>query len=274
MTANITTNHEHNGVEIQFTERPDYATREELRAAGFRWHKARGVWYAQSTPERLELAGKISRECGNGRALADQSRENAKKKLTAEDLPGASFVDGGGLYDGWEGGNRHKWQSREDLKRCLSEDFKRAGLRATFRFPRCGYLVELVVSLSLPASAIRPYEEWRPFYKYGWSCWNSYRDDVGNLHAIHGQNLLDMTQAEQDEIVERCARFAYDATVVSVQKENTHRPNEEQVLTEEAQKALDLAKRIVSTYNRDCTNSMVDYFDRAIYDNYRVKLIA
>lgn len=35
---------------------------------------------------------------------------------------------------------------------------------------------------------------------------------------------------------------------------------------------LKLAEAIVNTYNHDCSNSIIDYFDRWIYDDYRVKI--
>lgn len=60
MLATYERNDEHNGIEIKFTEKPDAATLDTLKAEGFRWHKARRVWYAKQTAERLTLAQQIA----------------------------------------------------------------------------------------------------------------------------------------------------------------------------------------------------------------------
>lgn len=49
-------NEELNGIEIMFEEIPMNSTREALKANGFRWHRAKKLWYAKQTKKRLELA--------------------------------------------------------------------------------------------------------------------------------------------------------------------------------------------------------------------------
>lgn len=56
MTATITTNAEHNGIEIVFAGKPSVHTRDGLKKLGFRWHNAKRLWYAKNTAERMELA--------------------------------------------------------------------------------------------------------------------------------------------------------------------------------------------------------------------------
>lgn len=53
-------NNELNGIEIFFESKPEPATLEALKAAGYRWHKVKKLWYAKNTPERLELAKSIT----------------------------------------------------------------------------------------------------------------------------------------------------------------------------------------------------------------------
>lgn len=60
--TNILLNNELNGIELKFDSKPDAATLEALKNAGFRWHNVKKVWYAKNTPERLTLAESI----GNG----------------------------------------------------------------------------------------------------------------------------------------------------------------------------------------------------------------
>ncbi len=45
-----------------------------------------------------------------------------------------------------------------------------------------------------------------------------------------------------------------------------------EALTKDAYKKYETVKAIVNSYNRDCSNGMVDYFDRDIYDYYAFKI--
>lgn len=62
LTKKITVaeNHELNGIEVTFTEKPDNATLETLKAAKFRWHRAKKLWYAKKTPETTAVVQKLS----------------------------------------------------------------------------------------------------------------------------------------------------------------------------------------------------------------------
>lgn len=40
-----------NGVEIYFDGIPSVAVRDEIKAAGFQWHRAKKCWYAKQTEE-------------------------------------------------------------------------------------------------------------------------------------------------------------------------------------------------------------------------------
>lgn len=52
-------NLEKNGIEISFDSIPDEEVRSELKRNGFRWHRAKKLWYAKETPERLKLVEKL-----------------------------------------------------------------------------------------------------------------------------------------------------------------------------------------------------------------------
>lgn len=58
----IAINEEKKGIELSFEIRPTEAIREALKEAGFRWHNMKKLWYAKQTPERMELAEKLSAE--------------------------------------------------------------------------------------------------------------------------------------------------------------------------------------------------------------------
>ena len=53
-------NNQFNGIELTFAGKPAEEIREAMKAAGFRWHKQKKLWYAKKTAERLALAEKLS----------------------------------------------------------------------------------------------------------------------------------------------------------------------------------------------------------------------
>lgn len=56
MTSTYTINNAYHGIEITFDGRPSAEIRAQLRAAGYRWHHIRKLWYARNTAENLNLA--------------------------------------------------------------------------------------------------------------------------------------------------------------------------------------------------------------------------
>lgn len=59
-SATFARNAEKSGIELAFPARPDADTLAAVKAAGFRWHSARRVWYAKETPERVALAEQLA----------------------------------------------------------------------------------------------------------------------------------------------------------------------------------------------------------------------
>lgn len=53
-------NKELNGIEVIFESKPAQAVIESLKNSGFRWHRAKKLWYAKNTAERLALAESIA----------------------------------------------------------------------------------------------------------------------------------------------------------------------------------------------------------------------
>lgn len=48
------------GIELTFAGKPAEAIREAMKAAGFRWHREKKLWYAKNTADRMALAQKLS----------------------------------------------------------------------------------------------------------------------------------------------------------------------------------------------------------------------
>ena len=51
----VVENHEKNGLEIYFQEKPSDATIQELKDHKFRWHRAKACWYTKATPEAKDF---------------------------------------------------------------------------------------------------------------------------------------------------------------------------------------------------------------------------
>lgn len=52
----VSHNEQFNSVEITFTSKPGDAVRDALKARGFRWHRARGLWYGYADADEITAA--------------------------------------------------------------------------------------------------------------------------------------------------------------------------------------------------------------------------
>lgn len=86
----FTLNEAHKGLEVSFTEKPDRATLDRLKASGFRWHNARRIWYARQTADRLALVRDICGADAETAAAPTGSTEEPEKARSARsaDFPG------------------------------------------------------------------------------------------------------------------------------------------------------------------------------------------
>lgn len=253
MTYEITNNTQFNSIEIKFDCKPSEAVRDALKALKFRWHKVKKIWYGYA--DQSTVAAAI---------------EEAEKPLT---IPKSKFVDGYGLYDGWEGGNARTWSNDKELKTFILSDFKKAGIKATIRFNRAGFLTSLTATIKMSRNMIKPFDQYEmpDTIFHGWI---DYDDEHGDHQCIYSEKFWSLDGEEREKIIPLIKQYAYNIGIKHLQESNTYSCYEIGILTEEGQKTLDTAKKIVSSYNRDCTNSMIDYFDRDIYDHYAIKFDA
>lgn len=280
-SASYSINEERNGIEISFSDKPGDIIRDELKKQGFRWHKMKKVWYAKNTEKRLELVERLASREERIEEEKKQNREKAVKRL--EDvqkaaqgsplvIPSASFVDGGGLYDGWQGGNNTTWHSDKELKALLLADFKKAGIAASVRFGRGGYLTSITVTIKISAEEIKPFEAWGNGFQVMAGRWNYYTDENGHIRDIYGEEYYSLPEEQQAELFENIKRTSYDLAVKHLTESGNLHGKEIDVLTEAGNAKYKTVQAIVDSYNRDCSNSMVDYFDRDIYDHYTFKV--
>lgn len=249
----LKTNKTYNSLEVFFTEKPDEKTREILKARKFRWNPKRACWYGFADHDELKAAL-------DGVAV----------------IPEASFVDGGGLYDGWQGGNNRKWGSDKELKAFLMDDFKKAGIKASVRFNRAGYLTSITTTITIKSEDLKTYEEFKEGYdfynSYSLGGWLYYTDENGDIKDINIEKLMTMEGTEKAELIENITRTAYDRAIKGLDYDSCGYGDNKDILRDAAANKYLVVKKIVASYNRDCSNSQVDYFDRDIYDHYRFKI--
>lgn len=115
MNATITTNTEHNGIEISFDCKPAPGTLESLKSHGFRWHRQKRVWYAKNTHEHMAAANAIVSTADY--ALQIIKEEQADKRPAYGKTPVNKFgVKVGDLFKmswGWEQTNVNFFQVLE-----------------------------------------------------------------------------------------------------------------------------------------------------------------
>ena len=265
--AIYTLNAEHNGVEIRFTEKPAPEVLDALKSAGFRWHGKKKLWYAKQSPDRLALAEKLTG--GTFDATATDAATETGEELI---IPEVIQIDEG-MYSGWKGGNYSKWNSRDELKKLLMADFKKAKIPATVRFrSRRGYSLALTVTIKITAADIIPVEEYKNVFTVSCACSNYYTNENGEIRQFRGKDYYNLSGEEQEKMLDNMARTEYKMTVDHLPDEGCGRGGRVDVLTDAANKTLATVRAIVDSYNKDQTNSMIDYFDRAIYDNYCFKI--
>lgn len=248
----IKKNDQFDSFEIYFDSKPGEEIRAALKALHFRWNGKKSCWYGFADDETIR--GAISCE-------------------SSIDLPEDSVVDEGTLYEGWRGGNNSKWRGYDDLKSLLLQDFKKAGIKASIRRKKSGYLLSINVTMKISAEDIKPFEEWKPeSYYISPSQWHYYTDESGNTLDIYGERFYDLSAEEQADLLENIIRTDYRLRKSHIECGYSLNNYDVDILTPAALRKFLLMKEIVSSYNHDQTNTMVDYFDRDIYDDYSLRI--
>lgn len=247
----IKTNEQYKSKEIYFNEKPTKEIITTMKSKKMRWNPKKCCWYGFINEKDIK-------EIFNDNTLV---------------IPEVSFVDGYGLYDGWEGGKNRTWRSDKELKQFLLEDFKKAGIKATIKFNKAGYLTSITITMKIKKEDIKSFEEWdSEKYHIVASSWNNYKDENGELQTIYGEKFYSLEESEQRAMFENIKRTDYELRVNRLTDSSYDFSNID-ILRNSASKKFELLKEIVRSYNRDCSNSMIDYCDRDIYDWYTFKIV-
>ena len=175
-------------------------------------------------------------------------------------------INEGTLYEGWAGSKARTWHTDSELGQFIRNDLKKAGIKASVRFRKGGYLTSLTVTMTIRSDELLSFEEWSTknnlldCLKFG--CWLDYYDESGCHNTIHYDSYCHSD--DQERLQSLILKTRYEELIKLVA---------EDVMRPEALARLNTIKSIVISYNRDCTNSQIDYFDRDIYDSYNFKVV-
>lgn len=99
-SAAFAINEAQNGIEIAFVRKPDRATLDALKAAGYRWHNVKKLWYAKNTPERLALACEICHGDTPTQTATTSAKKAEKRAVKAAPQDHIKFYWNGLKVDG------------------------------------------------------------------------------------------------------------------------------------------------------------------------------
>lgn len=243
--------------EVLFYEKPSEAVRDALKSLHFRWNKKTGRWYGFSDPKTISAA-----------------IDAAEAPLV---IPETEETEVGTMYEGWRGGNNSKWRSYEELKKLLQADFKKAGIMATIKRNRAGYLTSICVTISISSSDFITPAEFinnSGFWLNGCGSWLYYTDSDDSIQSVHKDYVFDLPEykADPDAFVQNVKVTDYNLMRKHIETGHTVTKYDIEVLTPAARAKYNLAAQIVESYNRDNSDLYTDYFDRDIYEDFAFKV--
>ena len=109
-----------NGIELSFDARPADGIRAALKNNGFRWHKAKGIWYAKYTEARDEIAKSIA---------AGKTLPESETTPDTSDWGGVFDAAGGYMGGGsWRGSKSAHYMTGAELNKAIRADLKDHGI--------------------------------------------------------------------------------------------------------------------------------------------------
>ena len=178
MTATYTLNAEKNGIEITFSKKPAVIVLDTLKAAGYRWSRARRIWWAHQSPKALETAQTVT----EGRVEA-QETQDTDRAAEAADKAQQTTLKAEYLEilarDVWRNNPKMIEHNRKNIARIVRLE--------------CGGLVEIG----------KPRIETRFCFGYSLNCYNTDDYDQVNEAAHHAKTDQDYFIRENIEPIRR-----------------------------------------------------------------------
>ena len=251
-TLSIIKNEKFNSYELTFSEKPAAATLELLKANKYRWNPYKKIWYGYKDIAAL---------------LNPDHEAPAKKTFTTKTID--AYMSSGG---GFVGEHSHEWHDEKELKSMLLSDFKRLGINGvTIKRARAGYLTALDITIPAYESDFISLDQFKKDFEITGNGWIYFTDENGKTDSIYSDKYYNMPSDEQHRLKEKAALYAYNYQK-SGGSINKYCLDQYNAFTPEFLNKVKAVMMVVNSYNSDESNSMVDYFDRAIYDDYYIKV--
>lgn len=271
MEYSINYNAEHKSTEIMFDGKPVDAIRTALKNIGYCWHSVKKIWYGYTDAETARAAIEAGEDAAA--PFRDGERIPVAEVENVLQLDQFETVEEGTLYEGWKGSKNGEWKTDKELKEKILSDCKKAGIKCSIRFHKCGYLTAFTATMTINRSEIKSYKSWLDEEYRGdvkqfcpASGWNPYTREDGKIDFIY----IDWSFPVSDELRENIAQSKYKNAVNHLTTSDNISID---VLKPSAARRYEVLKKIIASYNHDQSNSMIDYFDRDIYDSYALKII-
>ena len=251
-TLSIIKNEKFNSYELTFSEKPAAATLELLKANKYRWNPYKKIWYGYK-----DIAALLN---------PDQTAP-AKKTFTTKTID--AYMSSGG---GFVGEHSHEWHDEKELKSMLLSDFKRLGINGvTIKRARAGYLTALDITIPAYESDFISLDQFKKDFEITGNGWIYFTDENGKTDSIYSEKYYSMPSDEQHRLKEKAALYDYNyqKNGGSINKYHLDHYN---AFTPDFLNKVKAVMMVVNSYNSDESNSMVDYYDRAIYDDYYIKV--
>ena len=246
----VNLNQELNGIEIKFDSKPDEATIEAIKKNGFRWNRAKKIWYAKQTAEHITFAESLA-------TIEEAAPAEAKPEIINLDNLGVAPMAGYG----------------SDLAKQIREDLKKRGVKGcTVRARRVTYETGITVTVKATEADFVSIEEAcerYPFYKF---------EDKAVYHGIfNGEKWIYRDEYQKMTAEEREAAY-YKHIEHEIKKFNsfegryTWSTRENYwMITTAFYKKLDSIFKIANQWNWDKSDSQSDYFDIGYFLDIDVK---
>lgn len=252
--ARLTINKELNGIEIAFESKPNTATLEALKTAGYRWHRAKKVWYAKQTAERLALAQSIAGE---------QITEATKASKPAE----AETINLDNL------GQNAPHLYGAELAKAIREDLKRRGVKGvTVRACKVTHDTGITVTVKAEPDDILSIEEIKERYPL-----NIFKCEVEEWGRYTGERWLYSLEGMTEEEIEaeynkHIAYYAKKEPATTKIHHYNNKRNDYFTVTTAFYNKLVAVEKIANQWNWDNSDIMTDYFDIGYFLDIDVKM--
>lgn len=240
-TYEIRRNDNYNSLEIYFNHKPSESILKVMHDNKFRWNFKKYCWYGFADEHDMT-------------AQLNNAEIEGKNEIATGGVVGDGYMGGGE----WTGCNSSRWLSYSEINKIVKKEMQRLfpGIKFATRGKSFSGGQSSTFYICLPSSELFANEEiarevfneniFKSYWLYlpdGSSVPASMANDEQRERAflklwedLHGQRYIDAGYAEY--------------------------------LTEKAAKMYYKAKELYQSFIHDESNSMVDYFDRSLYDSY------